>query len=149
MRNDPLRAQIVGKVLLKSDPIFEALGDLDELMATLALVRVKSDSIRLKKQINQIEADLQLIAAIIAGYAKAIGAIALLDRINIEIEKYGKGDTGKFVQPENEEVAWLNLTRTVARRSERRVVGLDRADFRSVIEYLNKLSTLLFQMMQA
>ena len=46
--------------------------------------------------------------------------------------------------------AWLHVARTVCRRAERRVVGLGRRRRRAlVVQYLNRLSDLLFVMARA
>ncbi len=135
-----------GRRLRKDDPLFEALGSLDELSSLLGILIAKASDEELKKTLTLIQKDLYRIMALIGG--KKDLELKLQDRIEFfeqEIEKITKKSSilNRFVLPQGSEfIAFLHFARAVARRVERRVVAV--CDSEEVLKYLNRLSDFLF-----
>ncbi|MCJ7829527.1 ATP:cob(I)alamin adenosyltransferase, partial [Patescibacteria group bacterium] len=127
----------------KSAPVFAALGDLDELNATLGLVRAFAKK-NLSQQILEIQNDLIEIGGFLAGMKK----IDLEEKtlfLQEKIKKIAKTSVRTFSRPgANKTSAFLHLARAICRRLERRVVGLKKKNFQEVGFYLNLLSSYLF-----
>jgi len=127
----------------------EALGDLDELVAILGIIRSLINEEDIKEILFEVQKTVFSIGSMIAGYSsKFEGKTEKLERL---IEHYDKKVTPirNFVIPGNSlESSFVHLARAVARRAERRVVNLLKKEERdlpiSVISYLNRLSSLLF-----
>ena len=142
-----------GKKVLKSDKKVEAYGTIDELNSAIgaasAFIKVRNINTELEK----IQNDLLEIGSSLA-VSKTLPADQLKSRpeeFEILIDKL----TGKlppltqFILPGGGKGgALLHLTRTIARRAERRVVGLSKSEKidPTIIIYLNRLSDLLFTM---
>ncbi len=151
-----------GKRVSKDDERIDAYGALDELCSHLALVKC---AVRRKK-------DKEIIAAIQRDLF-AIGSEIATEKINLHKlkKRIGRKDVGRlenaadalerertfevhcfYLPGENALSARTDLARTVARRSERQVVALQRKGrIRNahILEYLNRLSDLLFLMARA
>lgn len=145
-RGDQGITDIKGKRIKKTDPIIEALGCLDELMAEMILLAAlfpdnKED---LKIKVEQ----LSLISAILAGYADAAQFNSqILIELEKEIEVLEKNtEQFQFVYPFNsEESARWNLIRSKARKVERTFWHLEENQLPSALYcYLNRLSDWLF-----
>jgi cob(I)alamin adenosyltransferase len=145
----------------KDDPRFEALGDIDELVASLGVAKVEAADAELKASLTRIQSELYLLMAELASsgaeggrkpalalpadaVAKLEGAIDALDA--------GLPALRDFVMPgESRASASLHAARTVCRRAERRVVAAGRGApvSAAAVIYLNRLSDLLFVMARA
>lgn len=146
----------------KSSIIIEALGSLDELNAYLGIVKVYSEeskislsiskrkNIFLSNIISDIQQTLFVIQAEIAGSDMTVSRktlnnvekiIALISEILPPIKSFTVSG-GSILSAE------LDYARTLARRSERRVVSIVENDGRKIgpttIAYLNRLSSILF-----
>ncbi len=141
-----------GEQKAKSEIDFEVLGTIDELSASLGLVRASSASLRVREIIEQIQKDLIGLNAQLAGGQRESASIAervkqmeeVIDKIQSEVEIHNE-----FVlSGENFSSSYLHLSRTICRRVERRVVELARKDNSAVmfIPYFNRLSDLLFSL---
>ncbi len=127
----------------KCDICFTALGDLDELSATLGLVKVMAEEKEFYENMQKI------IIKISAFIATQKPEYALTDEES-EIPKARENiNLSSFCLPgENELSARLHLARTVARRAERSFVGLTQkyptfCEPNALI-FLNRLSDALF-----
>jgi len=135
-----------------------AMGDLDELVSYLGLVKSKIRSRRDKGSLEKIQHALMAIATEIAVGVEKKKKFGLIfekkytDRLQVEIyELERKCKVRKhFALPgKNELSAFLHITRTVARRAERSVVDLFRKDKmknENVLSFLNCISDVLFLM---
>jgi len=141
-----------GKKVLKSDPIVEAYGSLDELSSFtgLALTKLKKGSAD-SLLIMNIQKDLHEIMSYLAG--KKTDLEPLITRIKIFEHKIDKVQLklpklNSFILPNGSELACMfHILRTVCRRGERRVVALKkttRLNLNLIIMYLNRLSDLFF-----
>ena len=142
-----------GKRVLKSDKKVETYGTIDELNSAIgaasAFIKIRS----INKELEEIQNDLLEI-----GSSLAVSTTLPADQLKkrpVEFEKLIDRLT-KQLPPLNQFIlpgggkggSLLHLARTVARRSERRVVGLSKSEKVDdiIIIYLNRLSDLLFTM---
>lgn len=158
----------------KSSAITEALGSLDEINSYLGLVKIKSlgiilplesGDIVLSETIDRIQQDLFIIQAELAGADKTIveEKVKWQESIINDIEKMLPPITTFFVSGGCELASLCDISRTIARRAERRVVGvvdeavqtqaeLDVAKevvSKSTLAYLNRLSSVLYAFARA
>lgn len=148
------------KKIAKTDFVMTALGDLDELNSVLGVVKHRlgaRNKKRFQKLLNDIQENIFIIQAHIAAGMfeklyqpppfkkdKIINVeheIALLEKKLNPIQKF-------IVAGANEEAAWLDFARTIARRAERSVLLFSKQQKINpeVFAYLNRLSSLLFVM---
>jgi len=153
--DDGLTSLLGGKRLPKSSPQFETEGSLDELSSFTGLVITKKITPDDKKILRQIQKDLYLIMAIIAGKKNPIinlgikvkGLERKIDLIQSQLSKLHR-----FIIPGGTETgAWFHVLRTVCRRSERNIVGyfktlkIEKREL-EILSYINRLSDLFFMM---
>jgi len=132
----------------KSSLQIEALGELDELNSLIGVYKNefnKYNSVR--KILEQIQQDLFVLQAEVAGAEKKLGknALALLEKIIAEESRNLK--IGHFIVPgASRKSALLDHLRTAARRVERRIVALSKSKKLSpdILAYLNRLSSLFY-----
>jgi cob(I)alamin adenosyltransferase len=146
----------------KDDPVFEALGDIDELNAAIGLARQHCHDSGFKKlehQLEIIQSRLMDVSGHVATPRLQDVAEAKLKRTEVEtvwittLENWIDELDGqltplvKFILPSGGITATtLHLCRTICRRAERKVVGLaleGAVDDRAV-KYLNRLSDFIF-----
>ena len=131
-----------GKRVKKSNPIINALGNIDELSAHLGACRV---ALGTDHEYSKILHDRQkelisLMGCLISGYEftgiKNISEI--IDELTAKIEM-----PREFIIPGNNNAeVTVNIARTVCRRAERYAV-IAKAG-KDITSYLNRLSSLLF-----
>jgi cob(I)alamin adenosyltransferase len=135
----------------KDDPRIEAYGTVDELNSVIGAARASWPESPLDPQLGAIQADLFEIGAFLASVGSSFATVSQ-DRIDalergIDAMEGELAPLRSFILPGGAPAAaQLHLARTVCRRAERRVVGLDRDDagFRTSVTYLNRLSDFLF-----
>jgi cob(I)alamin adenosyltransferase len=161
----------------KSSAIAEALGSMDEINSFLGLVKVKAtgvvftlaeEEIKLSETIDRIQQDLFIIQAELAGADKTIveEKVKWLESIIDGIEKMLPPIKTFFVSGGTELASLCDIARTIARRAERRVVGVAEEQ-KSLVEisapestpiktlspqtlaYLNRLSSVLYAFARA
>jgi cob(I)alamin adenosyltransferase len=145
-----------GPRVRKSDPRVEAYGDVDELNASLGVVRAIVEDPELDAELGRIQSELFCVGAELATPhgAKARSAIPPVDpawttRLEGAIDAWEAEvpPLTRFVLPGGTRTAAaLHVARTVCRRAERRAVSLAaEAEVEvEVLTYLNRLSDLLF-----
>jgi len=142
----------------KTDARIEALGDLDEAQAALGLARATLRG-RDRQAVLELQQGLYLAMAEVATppadarrLKVRIGAedLAALDALVEGLRPRARVE-GRFVVPgEDPASAALDLARTVVRRAERRVVGLDAARRNAqLLPWLNRLSDVVFLLARA
>ncbi len=146
------------KKLSKDDPLFDALGGLDELNSWLAVCRssIGNKSKDISKLILAIQETLFIAQAEIA----AIG-MEQPTKINVSKEKTDELESKiaemdkampeitKFIIPGGSQLSSnLDYARAIARRAERGVRKFDKAKKLrpELIQYINRLSSILFAM---
>jgi cob(I)alamin adenosyltransferase len=150
-----------GTRVLKSDDRVAAYGDLDELNAWLGLVRAHLPDGDVAVQLQQIQRDLFAVGARLADPSHRIAgrvtkaAVTAEDVARLErwIDEY---DTSvpplrRFILAGGAPAgAALHVARTVCRRAERAMVELGDGAFENeLLQYVNRLSDLLFTMARA
>jgi cob(I)alamin adenosyltransferase len=143
----------------KSSSIAEALGSLDEINSFLGLIKVKSTNavfdlptgkIFVGETVNRIQQDLFIVQAELAGAPKTINPekVLWLEGIIDGIEKTLPPIKTFFVSGGIELATLSDVARTIARRAERRVVGVvDEGKLKvgkDTLAYLNRLSSVLY-----
>ncbi len=146
-----------GERISKSSCQTESLGALDELNSFLGLVKVKSSGIKwsvnekkIDDIVNWVQNCLFIIQAEVAGSDKKING----DKINeMEllvdlIEKEMPPIKTFFISGGTELTALMDISRTLARKAERRVIEASEKGSVSVggptLAFLNRLSSLLY-----
>jgi cob(I)alamin adenosyltransferase len=147
-----------GRRVPKTDPRVDAYGCVDELNSALGVVRATSGASLVAEQILSIQKELVTVMGELATapedrarYEKDgfnLTTAAMVDRLTSAIDQletdkslYGKG----WATPGNTPLAAaLDVARTICRRAERRVAGLDSAEhsIAEILRYLNRLSDL-------
>ena len=144
----------------KDHPRVEAYGDVDELNATLGLVRAMEPMPRIDEVIVPIQRDLFSIGALLAtpdrekmkaslekariDDARIRDLEVAIDQCEAELEPLRS-----FIVPGGTaKAAALHVARTVCRRAERRVVAVQHTEELPpiVVVFLNRVSDLLFML---
>ena len=142
----------------KSSAIAEALGSLDEINSFMGICKVKSEQEKLfladgthfSKMIHEVQKNLFIIQAEIAGSKMSITSdkVKEIEVIIDWIERELPPITTFFISGGSEIAVLFDIARTIARRAERRVIGvadegkIEISDFTKA--YLNRLSSLLY-----
>ena len=134
----------------KDDPGIDVCGNIDELSASLGVVRAEGLPVPLETIILRIQQELITFCAEIVCDSVTISP-EHVRRIESDIDHIGSGlpPFTQFAIPgDNRLSALLHVSRTVCRRAERSVVTLCRTETKSLhlIAYVNRLSDLLFVM---
>ena len=150
----------------KADSVFEALGDLDELVSWLGVLRARrrdewTGPLRdLDSELHEVQTVLQQISALIActpgtaQYARLTplhgDAVAELELREARLLKVTHIEPVFVVPGADEAAAELDYARTLCRRAERRLVAVirdpvrPRPDLHDSQHYVNRLSDFLF-----
>ncbi|RLG77323.1 MAG: cob(I)yrinic acid a,c-diamide adenosyltransferase [Thermoprotei archaeon] len=142
----------------KDSPVVELVGELDELVAVLGLVRAVVERDNVLRDLGLELRKHQQLLMRIAGYVALGGEMSsvkppiddeLVRSVEEEVECIWSRlkPMRKFLVPKGPlEAALMNYARTVCRRVERRAVKLFRDGYIAppVYKYLNRLSDLLF-----
>lgn len=145
-----------GEVVWKDDLVFELLGNVDELSSWLGILKQKAGE---GKKLEQIQRRLVDLGASVATNPRSNLAVrwtpvSAHDVDQLETWEQELLDSGVTIRPEfilpgaSEVSAWIDVTRTVCRRTERSIVRFmreaERPDLREGSRYLNRLSDWLF-----
>jgi cob(I)alamin adenosyltransferase len=138
-----------GRRAEKFDPRVAAVGDIDELSATLGLARVAYPPAN--DLLRSIQRALYVVSAIVSAEKRSIEVkfdAAEVEALEIEIDRLTAElpELREFILPGDAEPSCrLHLARAVARRAERGIAVLvEPAPPEAVSAYLNRLSDLLF-----
>ena len=131
----------------KSSCQTEALGALDELNSFLGLVKVKSSDPDI---IQWCQNCLFTVQAEVAGADKQVGQgkVAEMESMIDAIEKELPPIKTFFISGGTELAALFDISRTLARKAERRVIGgTEAGEFKidaATLAFLNRLSSLMY-----
>ncbi len=143
----------------KSSNVAEALGALDETNSYLGITRAKtlgmtfkisSRDISYPELILGVQQNLFIIQAEVAGSQMSVSPekIKEVEEVVDGIEKVLPPITTFFISGATEIGAMFDFARTLARRAERRVIGVKEEGKVNVstetLQYLNRLSSLLY-----
>lgn len=144
---------IGGKRVAKNDLRIAAMGEIDELNASIGVLRTQKPLKKNAKILEQIQSDLFTIGAELADPGKKLKMrrIGEKDYLMTEeiIDSLGRKlpRLNNFILPDGLPFsAHAHLSRTVCRRAERAAVALNKKEKINpqIIIYLNRLSDLLF-----
>ena len=149
-----------GTRVSKADPRVEAYGEVDELNAWLGLVRAQATDSEIDQMLDAIQRDLFALGARLADprhkIAERVEKAAVgsndVERLEVRIDRLEAGlpPLRRFILAGGVAAgAMLHLARAVSRRAERRIVVLDLAGEPVLLQYMNRLSDLLFVMARA
>ncbi|HEX8994139.1 MAG TPA: cob(I)yrinic acid a,c-diamide adenosyltransferase, partial [Candidatus Paceibacterota bacterium] len=130
----------------KDDPVFEALGMIDELNSLLGVCFAKAGG-DVADALRRVQEDLFVVQAQLAGADKKIEIVRVerLEKEIAEIETALTPPTSFVIAGATELSALLDYARAVARRAERSVVRAhSSAATPELLKYLNRLSSLLY-----
>lgn len=143
----------------KSSCQTEALGALDELNSFLGLVKVKlaESGLRIgRRNFEDIIFDTQnslfSVQAEVAGASQSVSESKTkeIEALTDAMEKEMPPIKTFFISGGTEAAALLDVSRTLSRKAERRVVaGIERGEFKvspTTLAFLNRLSSLLYAM---
>lgn len=135
----------------KSSELPEALGALDELNAFLGFAKVRAGGdAYFVDLLREVQETLFIIQAEIAGADKKIAEVSVkrLEDLTNGIEKEIPPLKGFSIAGGTELSALLDVSRTLARRAERRLIAVAEAGTHEVSPavkaYMNRLSSLFF-----
>ncbi len=144
------------EIVAKSDPRLEAYGDIDELVSLLGIVRAHMTDKKLKEEILSIQKDLFIVGSELATSEKKLSALpSRIDELkaNELHQKTQKLNNeldipNDFIVPGNNPVsAYLDYSRAVSRRCERKIVDLYNLQVISnekMLVWMNRLSDYLY-----
>ena len=155
-KGDSGESSVLGdKRLRKDNPVFEALGTIDELNSVLGLARFHVSDSEMQKKLVVIQNTLFALGTILASpqddrfkyvsldFSSAVSDLEKeIDRVESRLPRLTK-----FILPGGGIAgSWLHHARTICRRAERRVATLSPTGdaIQGVLKYLNRLSDLLF-----
>jgi cob(I)alamin adenosyltransferase len=146
----------------KATEMPEALGTLDELNSFLGLAKIRAkhvqdSGVQIGKRLRPISAILRdvqetlfIVQAEVAGAPKKVGKVKVteVEKIIAAIEEVIPPIKSFSISGGTEISALLDVSRTLARRAERRVISVHELGLRNLSPntraYLNRLSSLLF-----
>ena len=130
-----------GQIVRKSDPRIVAMGDLDELIAILGVVRAK----RASELLLRVQRCLMGICGVLARAQlvdQKTRSEEVFGDLLAEIDRLGNGEFAWVYPGATELEAFANLARAMCRRCERSLVDVDAPDW--VLGFVNILSRYLF-----
>ena len=144
----------------KDDARVDAYGEVDELNAWLGLARSSAIDPELAAEIDILQRDLFAVGAQLADVGdklaprvtKAVISDDHVDRLERLIDRLEADlpPLRRFILAGGSPAgAALHVARTVCRRAERRIVGLDPSVDPVLLRYVNRLSDLLFVLARA
>lgn len=142
------RSYIKGRRVDKSSKVFEAIGDVDELISFLGLVRGLNDLEDVDRVLKDVQRDLFRFNSCLAGFERRFPRrlIKRIEKVIDELDSQLKPVKG-FIIPSRDVIASsLHVARTICRRAERHIVALkdERELDPGLLAYINRLSSLLF-----
>ena len=149
MKDESFTSLPGGLRLPKSDPLFDAVGSLDELNAALGLLRAQLATSSDATLVESIQRDLLRLGAELATGQPQLAPAALAA---LETETARRMSAlpplRKFILPgDTEPSARAHFARAVCRRAERDVIDLAESEPEfndDIIRYLNRLSDVLW-----
>ncbi len=139
----------------KDDPRVEAIGAVDELNAALGVTLAAQKDKKIREALLKVQDDLFTVGAELATPGNDTNAKVpritkgYVARLESVLDAFEVGPLNEFLLPRGSEaLARLHWARTVARRAERKIVGLSRRDpvNPELLRYMNRLSSMLYQM---
>ncbi len=138
-----------GQRVRKNNQYIEALGVIDELTSALGVVRSNVDE-KIGRDVLRIQQKLKDIMAVVASeFQQTIDVTEEIQWLEQGID-HNQGlypPKERFIYPGDDPIAaQLDVARTIARRSERRIVDVlpEQKEHQNIIQYINRLSDYIF-----
>lgn len=138
----------------KDEPIFHALGTVDELNSLLGVCyakvvkEVQNDGISLPEILRSVQEDLFIVQAELAGAKKSLKQkhVTHVEEVIAELTAHIENPKAFVMSGSSEISAYIDFARSVSRRVERSVLAAEseRAVSKDTKAYLNRLSSLLY-----
>jgi len=136
----------------KDDPLFEALGTVDEFNSLLGVCFAKETETRVEPSfsaaLRDVQENLFIVQAELAGADKTLtqDTVDTLEKTIADFETYIENPHSFVIAGSSELSALLDYARAISRRAERRVIAAraSRATSAATRKYLNRLSSLLY-----
>lgn len=141
----------------KYHPRPEAYGDIDEASAALGLARAFTDQLEIKEIIIHLQRDLYGMMAEVAATPENAARFRIISNEQVDwlenqtdyLSSLVDIPNGFILPGDTKSSAGIALARTIIRRAERRIVKLYHEggiENNAIIQYLNRMSSLLFVM---
>lgn len=140
-----------GKRVSKNSKVIRALGELDELISSLGVLKAFAKKSADKKLLITLQKNLFQICAILAGAKSTPLTNSGIEFLEKEIDRRESKlpPIKNFILPGNDKfTAFAHMARAVCRRAERSLAALNEKQKISpeILAYINRLSDLLFMM---
>jgi cob(I)alamin adenosyltransferase len=135
-----------GSRVPKNSPRIDALGEVDELNSLLGLLLTETMPDDVRQLLETVQHDLFDLGGEVCIPGYTLLKTEQVERLDAALAHYNAElpSLKEFILPGGTRAAALaHLARTVARRAERGVIGLEAIN-PPVLQYLNRLSDLLF-----
>lgn len=147
---DVTKTHTLGRIVEKDSDVIWGIGAIDEANAFIGLAKVFSKDYKVKDLLEKIQTKMFAAGAEFASSQTRITEndyIEMLETIK-ELEKEVKLPNEFIILEQDEVTAYLSVARSVVRRAERWAVKLHKKGVvsRMLVEWLNKLSYLLYLM---
>jgi cob(I)alamin adenosyltransferase len=142
-----------GKRISKADCQIESIGQLDELNAYIGLIASFKNNLNRARLLHSIQEEIFIAGSVLAKDPEkpALRIPDLNSEVVQQLEREIDIMTEKlpplryFILPGgNTEAAHIHIARTVCRRAERTIVGLESKEKDAILVFLNRLSDYLF-----
>jgi cob(I)alamin adenosyltransferase len=134
----------------KDSLIVDAIGGIDELNSNIGVAKGLSENPEVIRILSEVQRDLLAIGSILAGSGLSFSTSKTkkLERVIDEMDKILPKLSNFILPGGTREAAQLHVCRSVARRAERGVVGLNEVKKvrASILKYINRLSDFFFMM---
>lgn len=143
---DKGRTKIGGIMVSKSSKLLEAVGEIDELMAVIGIIKDRLPE--WEKELDSAWQYLYLISGRLAGFKTEINLGEEVSRMEQDIKDMEEelGEIKEFLRPGVGLEVNFNWLRAVTRRVERRLIGLNRVQLLEpqLLIWFNRLSDYWF-----
>lgn len=143
-KGDKGKTDLYRKRVSKTHPLIDLIGEVDNLVAIIGVIRSKSNK-AVAKDLEYIQRDLMSVNSYLAGYTDYKINLKIIE---LKSEQYSsKINLTEFIVPgEDEYSSFINLARTETRKVERLFLKAKVREER-LEKYLNRLSDYFFALM--
>lgn len=145
---DDGKSRFLNRAEDKDRPLLEAIGAIDELMAVIGIVSFQVPVVA--KITDKINKELYYLSGYLVGYNQKIDFGESVKLLEQDIKKMEEEmpRLKEFLTPGEQLNIWFNWARVVCRRTERRIVALNKVQplEKNILKFINRLSDYLFML---